>query len=287
MKDVYCEPFCIEKGHQFEIHHVSYKAHDPYSCYFHFHEVHEFILFDDIDGDYFYSQGRSKLANDDIVFTPALENHDFEVSNAAKSWYILQVEPGYFQANGLDQWQLLFKQGVHLRLPQQHIAEVKQLARWLLESYQQDPLSEKSTTLLKLLIIWIAEHGQPVKRDVIAPMHHIAGFDKLKPVMLKFQQDSATYLSMTEAAAMCHLSASHFSRLFKKIYRLSFSEYLLRYKLYKAARLLSSGHQSIGDISDALNFSSTSHFIAQFKKQFSVTPLQYQKKIQMRLSDSK
>ncbi|GGA68931.1 AraC family transcriptional regulator [Neiella marina] len=285
MKDVYCEPFCIEKGHQFEIHHVSYKAQDPYSCYFHFHEVHEFILFDDIDGEYFYSQGQSKLANNDIVFTPALESHDFELSDAAKSWYILQVDPRFFAANGFEQWQQLFKQGVHLRLPEQHINEVKQLSRWLLASYVDNPLSEKSATLLKLLIIWIAEHGLPVKRDVIRPINHIAGFDKLKPVMVRFQNDKAIGLSMTEAAELCHLSASHFSRLFKKIYRLSFSEYSLRYKLYKAARLLSSGHQSIGDISDQLDFSSTSHFIAQFKKQFSVTPLQYQKKVRSRLSD--
>lgn len=93
--------------------------------------------------------------------------------------------------------------------------------------------------------------------------------------MAQFKNQSAVELSLNEAAEMCHLSPSHFSRVFKQIFRTNYSEYVLRHKLYSAARLLSQSTLSITQISYELNFSSPSHFIAQFKKLFSVTPRQF------------
>lgn len=36
-EQVYCEPFCIEEGYQFEIHKVQYELNAPYTCFMHFH----------------------------------------------------------------------------------------------------------------------------------------------------------------------------------------------------------------------------------------------------------
>lgn len=279
---MYCEPFCIEQGYQFEIHKVSYKATDPYSCFMHFHEVHEFIIFDQIEGSYFYSQGESALKNNDIVFTPALETHDFELQNTDKSWYILQVLPEFFKQEDMAQYASLFQQGLHLRAVPSTIHEINQQMRWLHQSYLDDPLSVKSMTLLKLLIIWIAEHAKPVKTPNLKPLTSSQGYEKLQPVINKFRFETVVDLNLNQAAKLCHLSPSYFSRLFKKVFRYSFSEYLLRHKLYSAARLLSLQKTSITDISYNLNFSSPSHFIAQFKRQFAVTPLQYQKQVKKR-----
>lgn len=51
--NTYCEPFCIQQGYNFEIHHVNYDDEDPYSCFMHFHEVHELIVFEQIEGAFF------------------------------------------------------------------------------------------------------------------------------------------------------------------------------------------------------------------------------------------
>lgn len=284
MKQVYCEPFCIEKGYQFEIHKVSYGEKDAYSCFMHFHEVHEFIIFEQINGQFFYSQGESQLVDNDIVFTPALETHDFELSESAKSWYILQVLPEFFQQPELVQYATCFQQGSHLRLSAEHIEQVQQQAQWLYDCYQEDPVSGKSETLLKLLIIWIAEHAKPVVESNVLPIAATLGYEKLQPVINKFRYETVVELTLVQAAELCHLSPSYFSRLFKKVFRYSFSEYLLRHKLYSAARLLSRANSSVTEISYDLNFSSPSHFIAQFKRLFGETPLQYQKQVQKRLA---
>ncbi|WP_440875960.1 helix-turn-helix transcriptional regulator [Thalassotalea sp. PLHSN55] len=277
MRDVYCEPFRIERGYQFEIHQVSYQKNEPYSCFMHFHEVHEFIIFDEIDGNYFYNLGQTQLQSNDIVFTPALEAHDFELSTKAKSWHIVQILPEFFESVGLVCCENFFKQGMHLRIPPEEKENINQLVKWLLASYEQNPNSQKSLTLLKLLVLWISEHSKPVQKAEVSGVNHAAGYDKLLPVINYFRQNEEVDLSMIDAASLCHMSPSHFSRQFKRVFRVSFSEYLLRHKLYQAARLLSRGKVSITDISYNLNFSSPSHFISQFKKQFDSTPLQYQK----------
>lgn len=279
MRNVYCEPFCIERGHQFEIHQVSYQKNDPYSCFMHFHEAHEFIIFDQIEGSYFYNLGEAQLQNNDIIFTPALEAHDFELSENAKSWHIVQILPEYFESADLVACENFFKHGMHLRIAEKEREEVQQLIQWLLASYQKDPLSQKSLTLLKLLVLWLAEHSQPVQKQAVATVNESAGYKKLLPVINHFRQNKQVDLTMVDAASLCFMSASHFSRQFKKVFRHSYSEYLLRHKLYQAARLLSTGNGSITQISYDLNFSSPSHFIAQFKKQFDSTPLQYQKSL--------
>ncbi|MCI2283900.1 helix-turn-helix domain-containing protein [Colwellia sp. MSW7] len=70
--------------------------------------------------------------------------------------------------------------------------------------------------------------------------------------------------------------------MFKTVFRCNFSEYCLRHKLYSAARLISQTERSITDISYELYFSSPSHFIAQFKRQFEVTPFKYRQNVQKR-----
>ncbi|TYK67198.1 helix-turn-helix transcriptional regulator [Colwellia echini] len=281
-KQVYCEPFCIEQGYQFEIHKVQYEEDMPYSCFMHFHEVHELILFEKIEGNYFYSQGESKLQDHDIVYTPALETHDFELKNTSKSWYIIQFIPEVFDDGELKKIANSFERGQHLRLSNEHLAIVKSQVEWLHQSYTDNPLSSISVTLLRLLILWIAEHANQVDPPNTLPIYSSSGYKKLSPVIDLFRKNNCVELTLPEAAKMCFVSPSHFSRLFKKIFRCNFTEYSLRHKLYSAARLISQTERSITDISYELLFSNPSHFISQFKKQFKATPFQYRLNVKNR-----
>ncbi|WP_096085074.1 helix-turn-helix transcriptional regulator [Agaribacterium haliotis] len=284
--NTYCEPFCIKEGYNFEIHYVSYTEQDPYSCFMHFHEVHELIVFEEIEGSFFYHQGKSELQDNDLVFTPALETHDFECSDRPKSWYIVQFLPSFLEEHGLAQAEAFFKYGMHLRLSEAHKDNIRQVVSWLHESYQADPFSDKSQSLLKLLLAWIAEVATPVKQphtdSVARPMNDV----RLEPILNLFRRNKSVDLSLNEAAELCHLSPSYFSRLFKSVFRYNYSEYSIRHRLYSAARLLCQSDYSVTDVSYELNFSSPSHFIALFKKQFGVTPKKYKKSFVERGSEN-
>ncbi|MGM8228650.1 helix-turn-helix transcriptional regulator [Cellvibrio sp. ARAG 10.3] len=273
--NVYCEPFCIQKGYEFEVHHVVYSKDSPYSCFMHFHEVHELIVFDTIDGAFFYSQGKSILQDQDLVFTPALETHDFELSNRAKSWYIIQFLPSVLLDPGLVQADAFFKGGMHLRLQREDAEAIQTMTRWLLDSYQLSPSSDRSNALLRLLLCWVAERAEPVKPPHYEVIVKSASYAKLTPVVNLFRHNQCVNLSLEQAAALCCLSPAYFSRLFKSVFRCNYSDYNVKHRLYSAARLLSQSNFSVTDISYELSFSSPSHFIAQFKKQFGVTPKKY------------
>jgi len=283
---VYCEPFCIQQGFQFEIHKISYKADDGYSCFMHFHEVHEIIFFDNVDGRYFYSQGESALMDNDIAFTPMLETHDFELTAQDKSWSIIQFLPEFLDQQGLEKEAAFLQQGMHLRLPPEQLAIVQQQVAWLQESYQENPHSNKSLTLLKLLIIWLVEYAQPVMSTHSKPITLTKGYERLEPVINLFRHQAYVELSLIDAAKLCHVSPSYFSRLFKSIFRCNFSEYTVRHKLYSAARMLSQQNMSVTHISYELNFANPSHLIALFKKQFGTTPKKYRSELMKRVKPS-
>ncbi|BFM20263.1 helix-turn-helix transcriptional regulator [Gilvimarinus japonicus] len=273
--NIYCEPFCIRQGQNFEVHHVVYNHGDPYSCFMHFHEVHELIVFEEIEGSFFYNQGESALNDYDLVFTPALETHDFELTERPKSWHIVQFLPSVLEDPKLAGAADFFRYGMHMRLPAERKAQVAQATHWLLQAYGENPFSEKSQLLLGLLLTCVAECATPVQSPHTQPLQRAAGFERLTPIINLFRHKRSVELSLKEAAELCHLSPSYFSRLFKSVFRYSYSEYGIRHRLYSAARLLVQSELSITDIAYELGFSSPSHFISLFKKQFGVTPKKY------------
>jgi AraC-like DNA-binding protein len=245
----------------------------------HFHEVHEFIMFESITGQYFYSQGESGLEDNDIVFIPALETHDFDCADGEKSWYIIQFLPELFEHEDFADVRGIFTQALHLRLEPEHIKVVQQQLAWLNECYQRDPHSPLSLSLLKTLVLWVAEFSNPVGHNENKPITKSPGFKKLQPIIDLFRHNPSVDLSLNQAAEKCYLSPAYFSRLFKSVFRCNYSEYNLKHKLYSAARMISQTDKSITEISYELHFSSPSHFIAQFKKQFSVTPKKYRSEV--------
>ena len=274
-RQAYCEPFHIEKSQLFEIHKVEYTEKDPYSCSMHFHEVHELIIFENINGRYLYSQGESQLENNDLVFTPSLETHNFVCPKGKKTWYIVQFLPELFDSEDMRHVAEKFGHGVHLRLTQKHIDIVQQQVQCLKLCYEQNPHSILGFNVLKTLVLWIAEHAQIINVPNSKPIAISRDYAKLKPIMDVFRNQTCVDLSLNQAAQTCFMSPAHFSRMFKSVFRYSYSEYSLRHKLYSAARLISQTNKSVTEISYELYFSSPSHFISQFKKQFQVTPKKY------------
>ncbi|MEZ9138779.1 MULTISPECIES: helix-turn-helix domain-containing protein, partial [unclassified Shewanella] len=283
-EQVYCEAFAIKPGYQFEVHQVSFQPNEQYTCLMHFHQVHEFIIFEDIEGHYFHSQGQSELENKDIIFTPALDTHHYQLTNKAKSWHIIQILPEFLLNNDLYQQEAILRHGMHLRLNENQWQEIQLQVQWLQQSYNEDPHSLKSATLLKLIIISLVANGKPVTENPKNKIVMSQNYKKLTPILNLFRQQELVDLTLVEAAALCHISASYFSRMFKRTFKCNYSQYLLQHKLHSSARWLGQTNKTITEISYDLNFSNPSHFISLFKKHFSVTPNQYRKQIRFRES---
>lgn len=272
---IYCEPFSVRDGCDFEIHHVSHLQHDTYSCFMHFHQVHEFIFFERVDGTYFYHQGESQLADQEVVFTPSMEAHDFELNPTPKSWYILQFTPERLNEPALATYSERLKTGLHLRFSKAVIEQIHTLLPWLLSEFNNNPHGNTAKQLFNTLLTVVCEYGESQNVAQHLPLSFSNSFKKLSPIINEFKTNDAINYTLEQAAQKCHLSPSYFSRVFKKHFRVAYSDYLIQHKLYNAARLLGQSDNSVTELAYELGFSSPSYFIKQFKKHFKLTPHQY------------
>ena len=102
--------------------------------------------------------------------------------------------------------------------------------------------------------------------------------DVLKPA-LQYAQNEYSTANSVMAAKRCNLSYAYFSKLFKKTFSQSFSEYVNSIRINESKRLLISSDQTITQIAMNTGFSTTSYFISVFKKITGETPLSFKKQM--------
>jgi AraC-like DNA-binding protein len=96
-----------------------------------------------------------------------------------------------------------------------------------------------------------------------------------------FQND----ITVADVAAVCGLNRSYMGKIFKEAVGKSPQEFLLGYRMVKAAELLKLTSLSIGDISNAVGYENQLHFSRAFKNIYGIPPRDWRN--QNKLSDSK
>lgn len=100
-------------------------------------------------------------------------------------------------------------------------------------------------------------------------------YGKLKTALYHIQNSYAQNISIKEAAALCGFSESHFMKLFKELTGMSFTAYLVNYRLELAAKQLVETNQKIIDISTNCGFNNHSYFTRAFLKKYNMAPAKY------------
>ena len=122
-----------------------------------------------------------------------------------------------------------------------------------------------------------------ISRQLSELLHHtvIRLGDTPEPMSLSsraisyIEHNFHAHLTVEETAQQLYVSPAHLIRTFKKETGYTPHEYLTEYRLMIAAQMLEFGHQRVEDIAEHTGFSSASHFISSFRKQYDCTPLQY------------
>ena len=76
-------------------------------------------------------------------------------------------------------------------------------------------------------------------------------------------------------ATHCGLSRFQFSRAFHATFRITFREYLLRYRVRAACQALTQDHDSVTAIAYAVGFHDGSYFARMFRRYIGLLPSQY------------
>lgn len=89
------------------------------------------------------------------------------------------------------------------------------------------------------------------------------------------EQNYPSKITAAKAAALCGLSAFQFSRSFKDVYDVTFQEYVMRFRIREACRLLRSPAAQVADVAALVGFSDPSYFCKIFKRYTDTSPSRF------------
>lgn len=99
--------------------------------------------------------------------------------------------------------------------------------------------------------------------------------DLIKKVVIYVSENIQQPLSLSSVAGYFHVNPSHLSREFKKETGYNITDYINRYKIELAKLYLVQNSKSITEVSDLLNYNSSSYFSKTFKKITGQSPSEY------------
>lgn len=119
----------------------------------------------------------------------------------------------------------------------------------------------------------IEDDGRQGNEADIISAEDRAFIDRLR----KYIEDniSETSISITSLAGEMCMSRASFFRKMKSLTGMTPNDFILTYRVNKAAAMLREGKWRIGEIADMLGFSSASHFSRVFRQRFGKTPKEF------------
>jgi AraC-like DNA-binding protein len=160
----------------------------------------------------------------------------------------------------------------------------EELAIWAFRSAMMDflvkPLNGKDldrcyTTLKQKCDARQKQKGRVIsKSEQLLPasaMSHSKEPD-LEPALYYVEQNYRSKIPAEVVAKLCGMSAFRFSRLFKETYGIAFRDYVVRYRLREAYRMIKTGHATVTEAAYANGFNDVGYFSRTFKHHFSISP---------------
>ncbi|MFI3618641.1 MULTISPECIES: response regulator transcription factor [Enterococcus] len=109
-------------------------------------------------------------------------------------------------------------------------------------------------------------------------LSQISQNETIQQALIYIENHYLENIQITELAKSLFLNPQYFSRLFKKELNISFSEFLILYKLEKSKDLLIETDLPIYAIANNSGFTDSSYYCKTFKKYVHVSPLQFRKR---------
>lgn len=130
---------------------------------------------------------------------------------------------------------------------------------------------------LYLFIDYLSRSSAGMKLSAQGKLRDFYVKEALNYIEQNFQND----ITIEGIAAFCGLNRSYFGRIFKDTIGRSPQEFLMNYRMVKAAELLKLTELSIGDIGNAVGYTNQLHFSRAFKTVYGISPREWRNKNRM------
>lgn len=174
--------------------------------------------------------------------------------------------------NGADAKRLMEQTGLLEREPVFHYEdkELEELLMNICNLTGSDPGSEArmESGLLTFLAALMDCFGKPATP-------HSNGYEYVQKAIKYIDYNYSGNISINNVAASAGISRSHLYRLFIQHVSMPPNEYLIRYRVSKAAALLETGRLTVGEAAYSTGFSDQLYFSRVFKKYMGMPPSRY------------
>lgn len=240
---------------------VTRQPSDPIPDRFpHLHNLYELIVFKTVQGQLITEHGRCRLSAPCAVWIPKMVVHDFAIERGVSSWTLIQyIFPGLEQSAN--------DRVLAASLSEQDVDRLKDLIAWL-RMCAKPQHHEEARSLITLMTAVIARSVSLLEAVSI----EAGSLHKLKPALMAIHTPCRKAPPLSEAAALCSLSPSYFSRMFHQMLGTGYAEYCILVRLKRAALDIAASQKSFKTISHENGFHQPAYFSAQFKKHYGMTP---------------
>lgn len=156
-------------------------------------------------------------------------------------------------------------------------AEVSELIRRIHRELPAQSSRSRLTakTCLKMILVLLVNHYSAFAESSEAAQSKEHDLQRLKPLFDYVARCYRDPISVSDGAAILHMSRPHFMRLFRNTMGETFVTYLNRFRIAKAEALLATTDKTIAEVGLEAGFKDQSYFGQVFRKLLHATPRAY------------
>jgi AraC-like DNA-binding protein len=250
--------------------------------FWHFHPTYELVLIDADTGNRHIGNHKGSFKGSDLAFIgcdiPHL-NFDFGI----KSHYekvVVHIMPQFFNFINSDLPELypmtkMLEESTHALI---YGKATKDKVRPLLKKLHRLNHFEKLLSMMEILNIMANAEDKKKLHTYPVVNNHNKEQVRLNMIYKFIDENFDKSIRLGEIASHCNMTVPSFCRYFKKMTKLSFVDFINRYRVNYAKQILTSD-VNIGEVSYKCGFENLSYFDKVFKRVEGITPKQYIKSL--------
>ncbi len=250
----------------------------------HWHTEVEFVFIEKGTAEFLVGSGRYVLTEGMGIFINSQVIHRFEASesviipNIVFSPSLLSAEDSLIYRKYI---QPLLDSSIECLIFSPEVPWQKEVLKNLLSVFdvQNTKRIGEIKTVELLLKIWETVYENANISESIPVAKAAAHTQAQLQIMMQYiHKNYSEHITLADIAQTVSVSKSSALNIFNKYLRISPVNYLINYRLKRAAKLLASTDSNIYSIASNTGFENTGYFCRSFKELFGVTPSEYRKK---------
>ncbi len=262
--------------------HILLTPHLNDTFFWHYHPEYEIVYIEGANGTRHVGDHISRYEGSDLVFIgpniPHL-NFDYGVRTDYRK-VVVQLSESFlgtqfWHAPEFSQIGHLFEQA---RAGLSFHGETKQLVGEQLQQLADLPAFERILALLRIFqTLANSPERSSLEGKPVSSAYNLKEEQRLKRTYLFIEENYTRKIDIAEVAGLASLTSAAFCRYFKRMTRLTFTQFLNQYRVNQAQKLLLAG-SNVTEACYATGFEGLSYFNKIFRRVTGENPLQFKKR---------